>query len=215
LSPGPFRLALFDLDGTLTRPRSSWQYLHERLGCWRGQGEFFWQRYRQGDIDYLTFCELDASLWRGLTVAELRRLVQEVPFYEGVPDLIRHLKSRGLKLALISSGVDLVAQGAKARLGFHFAVANGLEVAAGRLTGQVRLRVQHDKKGLWAEKLLDRWHLSAQEVMAFGDGPSDLELFDLAGFSVAINPEPAELALRVDLSFWGHDLRGLLDRLPV
>lgn len=215
MSSRQFRLALFDLDGTLTLPKSSWQYLHERLGCWQGRAESFAKRYQAGEIDYLTFCELDASLWRGLAVADLSRLAQEVPFYDGAPDLIRHLKSRGLKLALISSGVDLVAQEAKARLGFHFAVANGLEIAGGRLTGGVRLRVLHHLKKVWAERLLGRWHLSPQEVLAFGDSLSDLELFDLAGYAVAINPEPPELALKVDLAYWGSDLRELLDLLPV
>ncbi len=215
MSYGHFRLALFDLDGTLTLPRSSWQYLHERLGCWRGQAESFARRYLQGEIDYPTFCKLDASLWRGLAVRDLRRLAESVPLYEGAPELVQGLKSRGLKVALISSGLELVAQGVKARLGLDFAVANGLEAEAGRLTGGVRLRVHHHEKRVWAEKLMSRWQLTAREVMAFGDSASDLELFDMAGFSVAINPEPRELSRQVDLTYWGQDLRELLNRLPV
>jgi len=94
-------------------------------------------------------------------------------------------------------------------------VANGLEIEGGRLTGGVRLRVQHHLKKVWAERLLGRWHLSPQEVLAFGDSLSDLELFDLAGYAVAINPDPPELARQVDLTYWGTDLRELLDLLPV
>jgi len=34
-----FKLALFDLDGTLTTERSAWEYIHRRLGVWDGQAE--------------------------------------------------------------------------------------------------------------------------------------------------------------------------------
>jgi phosphoserine phosphatase len=34
-----FRLVTLDLDGTLTRERSVWEYIHKQLGKWYGFAE--------------------------------------------------------------------------------------------------------------------------------------------------------------------------------
>jgi phosphoserine phosphatase len=36
---GRYRLVIFDLDGTLTRERSIWEYIHIQLGKWYGFAE--------------------------------------------------------------------------------------------------------------------------------------------------------------------------------
>ena len=57
-----YKLALFDLDGTLTRERSSWEYIHRRLGVWEENAEKFQEAFLRGEIDYNRFCELDAKI---------------------------------------------------------------------------------------------------------------------------------------------------------
>jgi len=36
-----FKMAIFDLDGTLTRERSIWEYIHRQLGKWVGFAEAY------------------------------------------------------------------------------------------------------------------------------------------------------------------------------
>lgn len=210
-----FRLALFDLDGTLTQPRSLWQYIHQALGLWEAQGFGFLARYQAGEIDYSTFCHLDAALWRGRSLAELRQIVQAVPFYFGADELLAYLKRQGLRLALISSGLTLLSDWVSDRFGFDFAIANELELADERLTGNVHIRVYPGHKGYWAEHLMEQWQIPPSEVIAFGDSPCDGDLFRLAGFAVAINPIADELKAMVDLCFTSENLASLIEHLPV
>lgn len=60
------RIVFFDCDGTLTKVKSSWQYLHERLGLWDDHADAFQHRYRAGEIDYEEFCRRDAEPLEGL-----------------------------------------------------------------------------------------------------------------------------------------------------
>src|SRR5512135_214453 len=100
-----FKLAIFDLDGTLTRERSIWEYIHKQLGKWYGFAEDYQKRFLAREISYERFCQLDAEVWRGMRVDEVLSIVKTVPFHAGADDLTGCLKARGLKLALVSSGL--------------------------------------------------------------------------------------------------------------
>ena len=89
-----YKLAIFDLDGTLTRERSIWEYIHKKLEKWYGFAEKYQQRFLAGEISYEQFCELDAQVWKGMKVEELTHIVETVPFYPGVDELINHLKKK-------------------------------------------------------------------------------------------------------------------------
>jgi len=78
-----FRLVIFDLDGTLTRERSIWEYVHIRLGKWYGFAEEYQRQFLSGKISYEEFCERDAQVWRGMRVEELLKIVKTVPFHAG------------------------------------------------------------------------------------------------------------------------------------
>jgi phosphoserine phosphatase len=43
-----YKLAVFDLDGTLTSERSIWEYIHKRLGKWYGFAEEYQKRFLAG-----------------------------------------------------------------------------------------------------------------------------------------------------------------------
>ena len=60
------RLIVFDIDGTLTRHVSSWQFIHERLGLWENEAIEYQNRFLEGKISYRKFCRLDAAHWKGI-----------------------------------------------------------------------------------------------------------------------------------------------------
>src|SRR5512137_72808 len=91
-----FRLAVFDLDGTLTQERSIWEYIHKELGKWYGFAEDYQKQFLAGRISYQRFCELDADVWKGMRVEEVAKIAQRVAFHAGADELIRYIKSKGL-----------------------------------------------------------------------------------------------------------------------
>lgn len=59
--------------------------------------------------------------------------------------------------------------------------------------GAVDLIIPGMDKSYGLKKLLDRWEVSPDELVVFGDGENDLEMFDLAGTSYAMGNAPANV----------------------
>ncbi|MBP1724262.1 MAG: phosphoserine phosphatase-like hydrolase [Deltaproteobacteria bacterium] len=211
--PRSIKLALFDLDGTLTREGSAWEYLHRRLGVWEGHAEKYQQAFLRGEIDYFRFCELDAAVWKGMRVSALEAMLREVPLYEGIEDLISYLKGQNIRLGIISSGLSLLAEWIKDRYGFDFSVANELGVTDGILDGTIRIHVHYDQKGKWVKKAKRLFRANKEEVLAFGDSSGDIVMFQQAGMSIAFNSRSSLLNEAATLSIHSSDLRDLIPPL--
>ena len=210
-----YKLALFDLDGTLTKEKSIWQYIHINLGRWYGFAEKYQERFLAGDISYEQFCELDAQVWKGMRVEELMKIVETVPFYPGVGELITYLKGKGLKLAVVSSGLSLLSDSVHKRHGFDFSVSNDLLHEDGILTGKVRIKVHYDQKAAWVGKILEQFGLKPEESIAIGDSLGDMDMFQMAGFSVAFNSSCRDLEQIADVCVKNENLAEIIPKLPL
>lgn len=182
-----FKLALFDLDGTLTTERSAWEYIHRRLGVWDGQAEKFQQAYLRHEISYDEFCLLDAAVWRGMKVSAVKRILGEIPLQPGAGELIAYLREKGVRLGIISSGLSFLSERFREEFGFDYAVANDLETEDGLLTGGIRINVHYDQKAEWVEDARRRFGLEQEEIFAVGDSAGDILMFRACGFSIAFN----------------------------
>jgi len=211
--PQRLKLALFDLDGTLTRERSAWEYLHRHLGVWEGNAEKYQEAFLRGEIDYYRFCELDAAVWKGIKVSAVQQILRKIPLYEGIGDLVGCLKSRGIRLGIISSGLSLLADWMRDKFGFDFAVANELGFRDGILDGTIRIHVHYDQKAKWVQEARKRFRAEKGEILAVGDSSGDLTMFQMAGFSIAFNSRSPRLDEAADLSIQSSDLRDLIPAL--
>jgi len=206
-------LALFDLDGTLTRERSAWEYIHRRLGVWEGDAEKYQEAFLRGEIDYYRFCELDAAVWKGMKVSAVQQILLEIPLYEGIEGLLGYLKSRGIRLGIISSGLSLLSDWVRDQYGFDYAVANELGISDGVLDGTIRIHVHYDQKAKWVQDARERFRAEKAEILAVGDSLGDLTMFQTAGFSIAFNSRSSRLEDAADLSIRSSDLRDLIPPL--
>jgi len=210
-----FKLAIFDLDGTLTQERSIWEYIHKELGKWYGFAEEYQKKFLAGEISYDRFCELDAEVWKGMEVEALSKIVRTVPFHPGIDELIGHLKQKGLKLAMVSSGLSLLSNWVHQRYGFDYSVSNDLLQEDGVLTGKVRIQVYFDKKAEWVEKILRQFGVKSEEMIAIGDSGGDLELFRMAGLSVAFNSSCRDLDQIASICVQSKNLTDVIPMLPI
>ena len=210
-----FKLAIFDLDGTLTQERSIWEYIHKELGKWYGFAEEYQKKFLAGEISYDRFCELDAEVWKGMEVEALSKIVRTVPFHPGIDELIGHLKQKGLKLAMVSSGLSLLSNWVHQRYGFDYSVSNDLLQEDGVLTGKVRIQVYFDKKAEWVEKILKQFKVKPEEMIAIGDSRGDLELFQMAGLSVAFNSSCKDLDQMASVCVQSQNLADVIPELPI
>ena len=128
-----------------------------------------------------------------MKVAVLEEILGGIPFYDGIEEFLQFLRFRGMKLGIISSGLTLLAERIQREFNFDYAVANSLEVADGILTGKITIRVQYDRKGEWVRVAQSRFGAAPGEILAIGDSTGDLEMFRMAGLSIAFNPLSSRL----------------------
>ena len=212
---GRFKLIIFDLDGTLTRERSIWEYIHIRLGKWYGFAEEYQKQFLAGKISYEEFCERDAQVWKGMRVEELLEIVKTVPFHPGVDELIHYLKQKGLKLSMISSGLSLLTDWVHQKYDFDYSVSNDLLHENGILTGKVKIQVYYDKKAEWVKKILKQFGVKPEEVIAIGDSKGDIDMFQRVGFSIAFNSSCSDLDQIASVCVQSQNLVDIVPKLPI
>ena len=210
-----FRLAIFDLDGTLTRERSIWEYIHKRLDKWYGFAEEYQKKFLAGEISYEQFCERDAQVWRGMRLEELIEIAKTVPFHPGGDELMKYLKNKGLKLALVSSGLSILSNWVHERFGFDYSVSNDLLHEEGILTGKVKIQVYYDRKATWVKRILEQFGARPEESIAIGDSIGDLEMFRVVGFSIAFNSSCRDLDQIATHCVRSQNLTDIIPKLPL
>jgi phosphoserine phosphatase len=205
-----FKLALFDLDGTLTKEKSAWEYIHRRLGVWDGYAEKFQESFVRGEISYEEFCRRDAAIWKGMNVSEFKRILHEIPFHSGAEEVLIYLKEKGVKLGMISSGLSFLADRVKNRFGFDYAVANDLVTKDGVLTGDIKIQVHYDQKAEWVDEARRKFQVKKEEILAVGDSTGDIPMFRNCGFSIAFNCVSPRLESIANLCVRSNDLREII-----
>jgi phosphoserine phosphatase len=194
------RLAVLDVDGTLKRAESPYQYLHGRLGV-EHLAEPNRLLARAGRISYAEWLRRDALLWAGQPVTHIQRLLAENPFLAGAPELLQSLKRAGVVVALVSAGFTLNTDPIFAEFGLDHVLANELTVADGILDGGAVNRVPEGGKAAFACQLMQRLGIPPGQTLAAGDTAVDLELFECAGVRMAVNPTSERLRTIADVTF--------------
>src|SRR5215470_10397839 len=100
---------IFDLDGTLTRVPSPWQYAHERLGVWENTACYHVAHWLSGKISYEEFCRRDTDLWNGRSVDGIHSYLDEIEWNRHVPAVVERLVAAHIPSVIISSGFKYVA----------------------------------------------------------------------------------------------------------
>lgn len=179
-------LIAFDLEGTLVKSVSGWVELHKKFGTWE-KGREYAEMFFRGEIDYATWAELDASLWKGHTREEIMEWVDSVEYMEGAKELVDFLRGRNFRIAIISSGLMCLARKVGEDLGADYVYANELIFdEKGVVTGKVKPLVDFEGKGVILRRLKEE--LKPELTIAVGDGYNDISMFREADVAIAINP---------------------------
>jgi len=109
---------------------------------------------------------------------------------------------------MVSSGLSLLSSWVHQRYGFDYSVSNDLLHENGVLTGKVKIQVYFDKKAEWVVKILKQFGVKSEEMIAVGDSRGDLELFQMAGLSVAFNSSCKDLDQMAGVCVQSQNLGG-------
>ncbi len=177
-----FRLAAFDLDGTVLEHNSSWVALHRAFGT-EHLGEASLRLYTEGKIDYNEFMRRDIACWpKGVTRDRVAEILSGYRIRKEAPRLFEGLRARGMETALVTAGIDILAKEVAEALGIDHWVANGLKFdRAGKLLPMGVGRVDPTRKDLAYAKLLKKVGVPAKRTIAVGDTIYDLAFLKSAG----------------------------------
>jgi phosphatidylglycerophosphatase C len=217
------RVAVFDLDGTITRGDTLWPYLrgwvrrHPRAGFWprviaalaafpfdrdRGLLKSRLIRIAMGDA-----ARADVEAWSSAYVARL-----DTPdFCPGALAGIERHRAAGDRLVLLSASVDLYVPRIADRLGFDEAICTEVAWHGDRLDGALRTENRRATEKRRCLELLRGRH-PGTHLVAYGNARSDFEHFAAADEAVLVNAGPF---LRREARARGYATRNWRNKSPV
>jgi len=184
------KLVVMDVDSTLIQ-----QEVIELLGAKAGvQSEIakITEAAMRGDLDFEASLRARVALLKGLPASVLDEVQSEITLTPGARTLVRTLKKLGHHIALVSGGFEPVIAPLAAELGIDHIRANNLEIADGKLTGELTGAII-DRAGK-ASALRDfaaEHNVDLEQTIAIGDGANDLDMIAIAGMGIAFNAKPA------------------------
>ena len=210
-----FKFVAFDLDGVLVDTFSSWVWMHKYFDVNNDHSLYAYQR---GEIDYLEFMRRDIQLWldkkEGMTIQDVADILSDVPMMKGAKEVVQALRERQIKTAIISCGIEVLAQRVADELHIDFVVANGLVAdGEGRLTGEGTLTIELADKGKPLNNLLEENGIDKENCVAIGNSYGDAGMFAVSGFSIAFNPHDEITRESADVVVEGDDLREVLEHI--
>jgi len=150
------------------------------------------QSAMRGEIDFRASLARRVSLLAGLEAAALQRVYDErLRLSSGAERMLAGFTRVGAKTLLVSGGFTFFTERLKARLGLDYTVASTLQIAEGRLTGEIEGEIVDGQAKADAFERLGR-ELAGDDglTLAIGDGANDLPVLSRADISVAYHAKP-------------------------
>ena len=221
------RLIVMDADMTFLQCE-----VIDELGRLAGVGDQMAEITRRvvhGEMDFTEGLIIRVKLLKGLHVSEMEAFAQNIPLTPGAEDLVSILQRLGYKIAIVSGGFQFFIDKLKERYDLDYGFANQLQIADGRLTGElVGDIIDAEAKDKILIDLTELESFSLKQTVAVGDGANDIQMLARAGLGIAFNAKPivqrhAEASINISnleliLYFLGingvdlHELRELVKK---
>ncbi len=184
---GPCQAVFLDVDGTLTSTLC-WREIHEGLGTLEVANTNR-DRYLNGDITYDEWAGLDSALWYNKSYAAAVASLRPAELVKGVSEGVKLLSARGMKIVLLSGGIDINNDVISEMLPVDDAFANILLHDGDDIKG-IEAIVGYDdelSKGHIMSEYCLKHGLDISSVVHVGDSENDITGFQAAGMGIAFN----------------------------
>jgi phosphoserine phosphatase len=181
-------LVVADMDGTLVTGTAACVHLDR----WIGHGpviEGLERRCASGEITDIQVAERYAPLYRDIALADASAVMGSIPSLDDIALGVSRLSGCGIEAVIATVSWSFAAEALADLWGFTRVRGADLEVddATGLFTGRVRRHCEPEDKVTFVAEQCERIGVGLDQVVAIGDGRSDLPLFHSVGFSVAVN----------------------------
>lgn len=188
-----FKLVLFDMDGTLLKDKGIF-VIAEKKGFLEDLTKLI-----QDDTKEFYKRAIDiAKLQKGFSKKEYLEIFRSVPVREHAKEIIKELKNKKIKTAIVTDSYQFLVDDLKKRIGTDFAFGNELVANGDFFTGDLVMRNKKlegefytgriysiCKSGIM-DQLCKELKINEKEVIAVGDGRIDIGMIKKAGLGIAI-----------------------------
>jgi len=145
-----------------------------------------------GELDFEASLKARVALLAGAPVEILDEVRNEIKLTPGARTLVKTLQKLGHEVAVVSGGFTAVIEPLLQELGITNYRANTLEIADGKLTGNVIAPIiDRAAKAQALRDFASQTGVALAQTIAIGDGANDLDMIAAAGLGIAFNAKPA------------------------
>ncbi|AGH96928.1 phosphoserine phosphatase SerB [Micavibrio aeruginosavorus] len=163
-----------------------------------------------GTIGFREALEQRMSLLAGVSELQLHQTLNAMELSPGAALLVAGMRQIGAITVLVSSGFTFFTGGIAQRVGFTQHHGNVLDMQDGALTGRVLDPVLDKTAKLhFLNHYVEQLDITADDVLAIGDGSNDIPMLQAAGLGIGYHPKPA-VAAAVDNLILHGDLTAAL-----
>jgi phosphoserine phosphatase len=191
----PFRLIIFDMDGTLLQTH----FIHAYADHCGFRSPLDHVMNNPRNEPYETSVAV-AKLLKNRDSKEMLRIFTTLPTQPHLPQLLDAVQTANLTTAIVSASYHFIINNLKTRLGFDYGFSNTLILDNDIATGDIHInnqakipykgQVYSINKGAILSRLCTDLGISPEQVIAIGDGPIDKSMIEIAGLGVAFNAKP-------------------------
>jgi len=184
-------IVVFDMDGVLVECESSWEYLHRIFGSisivrkrnYMGQfehGLISYEEWMRRDLEAMINAK-GGSIHRD----DIIRAFSGVKINDEAKDVINHLRSKGVRVAIVSAGIYDLADLIGKKLGIEIIYANKLIYDENGFLLPRGIEVVNPlNKDKVLREISVRFNIPLDKFMYIGDSEWDVSAFRVVGYPV-------------------------------
>jgi phosphoserine phosphatase len=179
-------LVIFDVEGVLLNAEYL-PVLSQVMGPEKEKE--IWRITKQGirgEINWEEGLKKRVSALKGIRFEDAKRIGENLEIMPGAKELCSSLKRAGWKMLAVSGGFSIITDRLKGELGLDKVFCNELVFENGLLVG-LKIHVTSDKAASVLPTIRN-WGINKSEIVVVVDGANDLNLFDIAGYTVGFCP---------------------------
>jgi phosphoserine phosphatase len=179
-------LVIFDVEGVLLNAEYL-PVLSQVIGPEKEKE--IWRITKQGirgEINWEEGLKKRVSALKGIEFEDAKRIGENLEIMPGAKELCSSLKRAGWKMIAVSGGFSIITDRLKGEMGLDKVFCNELVFENGLLVG-LKINVTSDKAAAVLPTIRN-WGINKSEIVVVVDGANDLNLFDIAGYTVGFCP---------------------------
>ncbi len=179
---------ILDLDQTITVDQGSWLQFTKLLGADFNVHLDIFNRFKAGELDYLTAKRELINLWRSadpLNKDSIEKIFNKIELRPGAFEGVQYLKSK-YNVCIISGAIDVFVGVMAEKLGVkdHYASTKFLFNSDNILFDFEYTLSRGEEKLDFFENYIKKWGINPDECCAIGDGDSDMPIFEKAALPI-------------------------------